>query len=404
MTRLTETILSTESRKPDREAGVIPGVRILGRVSTNGRRYSDRAMEQARELYDGRKVNIDHSLSERKFAEGFGEFRSVIVEGHGDDRCVRGDLHYLKSHPQAELVCESAERFPNQFGVSHDAEGEVSGAKPNVVVESLKTVYSIDIVGKPATNKGLYESHQNDPGGERIVEKKSITAILMEASKSEAARRSPAYRILRGLALMEIDGEVEAPVDVAATEVAVEPEMKPEEQIMSGLLAAINEKLKTADEATLKKVMKALGIGDPLKAATGEPQGDAGMGGGDGGGESEGSGESPPEEKSTESAATIRLKTQLAESQRREKAAAALGEAGVPSTAARIRAIAACDNQAERDELIESFKGSRSQGSSYGGDADFWKPARSPAKVDFGDDGNKSYDKVKESVGGSRLF
>ena len=71
---------------------------------------------------------------------------------------VYGDLHYLKSHPQAELVAEAAERNPNRIGLSHHAEGTVRMDGSRVIFETVERVHSVDLVQTPATNAGLFES------------------------------------------------------------------------------------------------------------------------------------------------------------------------------------------------------------------------------------------------------
>ena len=338
--RLHETI-TTEGMGPDRvdrEAGVIRGVRILGRQSTNGRSYSDRAQDSAAGMYEGRKAYLDHSLKERSFREWVGRWQNIKVTGSGDDRHVTGDLRFLKEGRYAAMLVEAASEFATDFGVSHDAEGKVSGQRPNQIVEDIEKVHSIDIVTDPATSRALFESHQEDDG-EPTVEKKSITAILMEAAKSEAAK-TPEYKLLREMTLREMDGDMAMPA-----EVAVEPDMKPEEQIKAGILAAIVAKLESADVAMLKKVMKDVGLGDPLEAASG---GEAPK--------PEGGEEKPPEEKPKESEEVVRLKAQLAEQQKRSASASALAEANIPATSARVKAFAACETDGERKELIESWK------------------------------------------------
>lgn len=154
--KLSESVYG-DALKVDRDAGVIRGVKILGRESKNGRTYSDRAMREAATLYEGRKVNIDHMMregSERPFRDVFGELRNV----HMKEGAVYGDLHFLKSHPLAEQVCEAAERFPTQFGLSHDAEGRTARQGGKLIVESVIAVHSVDLVNTPATNAGLFES------------------------------------------------------------------------------------------------------------------------------------------------------------------------------------------------------------------------------------------------------
>lgn len=154
--RLTEQT-AIAPRRVDREAGLIEGVRILGPSSKNGRHYSPRAMSEAARLYEGAPVNVDHPATERKdrpLAEAFGWIRNVRQEPDG----VYGDLHYLRSHPQAELVAEAAERNPNRIGLSHHAEGTVRMDGQRVIVETVERVHSVDLVQTPATNAGLFES------------------------------------------------------------------------------------------------------------------------------------------------------------------------------------------------------------------------------------------------------
>ncbi len=154
--RLTEQT-AIAPRRVDREAGLIEGVRILGPDSKNGRKYSPRAMAEAARLYEGAPVNVDHPATERKdrpLAEAFGWIRNVRQEPDG----VYGDLHYLKSHPQAELVAEAAERNPNRIGLSHHAEGTVRMDGQRVIVETVERVHSVDLVQTPATNAGLFDS------------------------------------------------------------------------------------------------------------------------------------------------------------------------------------------------------------------------------------------------------
>src|SRR5262245_2140459 len=124
-TPLLEIAYST-AHKVDREAGIIRAVKILGRESRNGRSYSDEALTQAVRLYEGLGVNIDHpqskAVADRKFADGFGYLRNVRRQDDG----VYGDLVFLKSHVLAEQICEAAERMPQQFGLSHHAEGYIA--------------------------------------------------------------------------------------------------------------------------------------------------------------------------------------------------------------------------------------------------------------------------------------
>ena len=57
---LREDVSAGLDARVDRQAGVIRGVRVLGRISKNGREYTAEAVRNAVGLYEGRAVNLDH--------------------------------------------------------------------------------------------------------------------------------------------------------------------------------------------------------------------------------------------------------------------------------------------------------------------------------------------------------
>lgn len=148
-----------EAGSVDAENGVLHRVKLLGRTSRNGHEYSDRALKEAAGFYRGLNVNIDHPdrktpNAERKVSERFGQIGDTRVEADG----VYGDVKYLKSHPSAGMVAESAQTMPGAFGFSHNAEGKKVRQGNKWVVESIESVRSVDLVANPATTAGLYES------------------------------------------------------------------------------------------------------------------------------------------------------------------------------------------------------------------------------------------------------
>ena len=163
---LLETVCGGDPQV-DRQAGVIRQVKILGRVSRNGRRYSERALREAAERYVGVGVNLNHPDrrrvgNPRAIEEGFGWLENVQVLSEG----VFGDLHFFRTHPQAAMICEAAERRPERFGLSHVAEGDVSVSSQGAIVESIRRVLSVDVVQNPATSTGLFESQVTHPRSE----------------------------------------------------------------------------------------------------------------------------------------------------------------------------------------------------------------------------------------------
>ena len=170
LTQLLEITFS-DMHTVDRDAGVIRGVKVLGRESRNGREYSDRALHEAAKLYDGIGVNLNHpdrrdTHLERPVEAGFGWLEGVEVKADG----VYANLHYLRNHLQAAVLVEAAERNPRRFGLSHNAEGKVARRDGRTIVESIEKVRSVDVVQNPATNAGLFESEARDMSTRTVKE------------------------------------------------------------------------------------------------------------------------------------------------------------------------------------------------------------------------------------------
>lgn len=201
-TPLLEIAYST-AHKVDRDAGVIRAVKILGKESRNGRSYSDDALTQAVRLYEGLGVNIDHPQSkaagDRKFVDGFGYLQNVRRQDDG----IYGDLVFLKSHVLAEQICEAAERMPQQFGLSHHAEGYLASEHGKTVVEGFERIFSVDIVRSPATNRGLFEqvdSNQGAADANHVVDSSSVELTNIQiAELQEQVKQLEAERDAREL-------------------------------------------------------------------------------------------------------------------------------------------------------------------------------------------------------------
>lgn len=185
--------ITADGARVDREAGVIHGVKLLGSLSTNRRKYSAKAIEQAAKMYEGAAVNVDHpskpGTGERSVTDGIGWIQSVEVK----DGVPYGDLHVLKSHPSAAMVLEAAERNPKRFGMSHNADGVVEVQEGRNVVTSINRVISVDIVQNPATTQGFFESEQDCTVGE-LLEASGDWALLLEDAGIAPYAAQPAMR------------------------------------------------------------------------------------------------------------------------------------------------------------------------------------------------------------------
>ena len=84
---------------PDREAGILRGVKVLGLESKNGRSYQPSALQRAASLYEGAKVNVNHPAGNptgpRDYRDRIGQIKSVVMRaGEG----LFGDFHFNPKH------------------------------------------------------------------------------------------------------------------------------------------------------------------------------------------------------------------------------------------------------------------------------------------------------------------
>jgi len=167
----------------DTEAGIIYGVKVLGPRSRNGRVYEDAAIRKALPLYEGVTVNINHvrpdlktgAHVERPMQDRWGVLRNVRYK----EGSIYADLHYIKSHPMTQQLVEAAQRFPEIFGLSHDAGGDEQLIDGERRVVEMYEVKSVDVVADPATNEGLFESYRPvDPARARAARKKARLSLF----------------------------------------------------------------------------------------------------------------------------------------------------------------------------------------------------------------------------------
>lgn len=379
----------SESLRVDKESGVIHDVKILGRDSRNGRKYSDSAMDQAAKLYEGCKVNVDHPdrsnpKRERGLLEGFGVIRNVKRDGDS----VRGDLHFIKSHPAAPVICESAERFPDKFGLSHNAEGDTS--PDGKLVESVTRVRSVDIVGRPATNDGLFES-EDDPTHQKgeVVKKTTLRQLVESIPGSAVIRRQRAAK-----ALLEMDGEGSAMPDMP---VEVSDGGSSEDQIKAAframVIAAFDDD-SLDSKATLAKIKDILTAQEKLMTGS-APKADSGSSSGDGGGSG-----SPVSESIMEELREIRRERQEG------KVVRLLESLNVEATAGRVKALMALP-EGEREGVAKEFpkrQAAGRMGSQGYGVVGIQKPAVSAPLVESESDGDfdAGMKRLRERFAGSK--
>lgn len=358
--RLTEYASTGASHKVNRDDGIIESVKVLGFQSRNGYRYSEKAVRDAAPMYEGTAVYIDHwrDSTDRPTRDHFGQLKSVrFVESKG----LFADLHYLTSHPESAVIVERAEKMPDKFGLSHDADGSRSNDLQDPVIESINRVYSVDVVARPATNESLFESETPESSP---MKKKTIVQLLKEHRQTSKTRER----------LYEMAMDPAVPEETA---VEVEDDESPEDQLKKGLLAAINKKLENASPEELQNVLEVFGMEDSLSGA---------MGGGDSGGESSEGGD---DAEVKESLRQLQRKVALSETK------AELLEANVKFDNSLIETLAELPT-AKRTRLIEAMP-------KNAGGNDRYRPERSPSRFkesNSNENTGTDYERLVEAAGG----
>lgn len=241
---------SADSLRIDEERGRINGVKVLGKQSKNGYEYSDAAQRDVLTLLEaGGTVFIDHRDEAATGCRPVDRHWGRIVEPTIRDGAVFGVLEYLKEHAATPSMIERARRFPNDFGLSIDAYGAVK----NAVVANVERITSIDLVSRPATTAGLFESHT-----ERRTMSKTVGELL--AGK----RDKNSVRLRKLLEEDSFEGMAEQPVaDDPAT---------PEDELLASIEAmcvAVIRNTSLDSAAKVARIKKILGVADKLADAAG---------------------------------------------------------------------------------------------------------------------------------------
>ena len=157
---LTETF-GFSAGKVDRTgvAPVVKNVLLCGPVSANRRRYLASAFEGSRvNRYNGAPVFLNHS---GRHEDRVYQDKIAVVENvrHRADGMPVGDLRVNPGHPFREAFLFDAEHSPTSCGMSHVAACQTRTAKDGTEeIIAVDAVESVDVVLKPATSAGLYES------------------------------------------------------------------------------------------------------------------------------------------------------------------------------------------------------------------------------------------------------
>lgn len=168
----------------DTEKGILHGVKILGLISKNGRRYMPEALREAVILYEGAKVNVNHPKghpeSVRDYQDRIGEIRNVhFLEGKG----LYADFFFNPCHALASQLIWDAQNAPHNVGFSHNVTAQTVQKKDFLLVEHITQVKSVDLVADPATTSGLYETFSDNSG--QSQNSLSVSSLSEESDLSD---------------------------------------------------------------------------------------------------------------------------------------------------------------------------------------------------------------------------
>ena len=169
---------------------VIRGVKLLGLRSKNRRNYDTPGVRaSAKSLLEGARVYIDHPPTPeqpRSYRDAFG-----VVEGYEYRPGAGhfGNLRFNPDHPLAKQLAWDVKNNPKALGMSINARIVPGSTDKNgdIVVESLQQVRSVDIVTKPGTADGIFESDSS--GDDEIMDLKTLREKhpeLLEELKKES--------------------------------------------------------------------------------------------------------------------------------------------------------------------------------------------------------------------------
>lgn len=144
------------------ESGVLRKVKLLGLKSKNGRNYNSEGVRRtAKNALEGARIYIDHPdkpSAVRSYREAFGFTEAVeYVDGKG----WYGTVKFNPAHPSASQFIWDVKNKPNALGMSINGrikQAARRNSEGDVVVEAIEEIRSVDLVTRPATASGIFES------------------------------------------------------------------------------------------------------------------------------------------------------------------------------------------------------------------------------------------------------
>jgi hypothetical protein len=208
--------------------GVLKGVKLLGLRSRNGKSYDTQGVrDTAVSRLNGARVYVDHPTDAgktRDYKDAFGFVQEGSVE-YRAGKGYYGTLRWNPSHPLASQFAWDVANTPKNLGMSIN--GRIKPGRRNaqgdVVVEAIDEIRSVDLVTRPATANGIFESEGRDEDSLADTEESDMTkpaagdVEALEAVRKEnealAARLKEATEALESIRKEQAAKAVRAEVD-----------------------------------------------------------------------------------------------------------------------------------------------------------------------------------------------
>jgi hypothetical protein len=210
-------LMNVAAKNVDEASHIIKHVKILGKESINGRDYSPAINSKVLAAYEGAPVFAGHvgkpgQTRNGSYGDRVGTIRNPAIESDG----LYGNLHYNPEHPLARSLVWEAKNESKNLGLSHHADLAYRDRNQSIV-ESIERVHSVDLVNRPATTNGLFESENPVKTFKQVLESlpadNKIKAVFEEMMAGGVSGDLPVDAPVGGQA----DGQIKAAFRSAVT-------------------------------------------------------------------------------------------------------------------------------------------------------------------------------------------
>lgn len=179
--RVQEAVYQTTPLRHDREKSTVYGIKVVswGDTITGLRTYESSCGIDVNKFHNS-KSNIDHQPDPNGAVYGV-RFGRVFNPRVGTDG-IYADYRYNPEHKHARDFAWWVDNDPTAIGFSIDAMSKIerrSNGKIGIV--GFKKVNSVDVVGDPASTKGVFESKMNqEPAAPTVDESGQSTEVDLD--------------------------------------------------------------------------------------------------------------------------------------------------------------------------------------------------------------------------------